>query len=310
MQLASSARIPDGFMAAMRLGGEKPHQGLPGRNPALYQGPTVSNSTTALGLQAAAVLNRIGSCSTGKEHDTESGNDYFEARYYASSMGRFMSPDWSAKEDPVPYAQMDDPQSLNLYSYVRNNPLSKTDPDGHCPFCIPALAVVGGGALEGGEVGAVAGPPGIVVGVVVGAVIGGGILAYEHFHEDAPAPAATPAPTATPTPDFVVTPGGTAVSTDPNRVAGSLTGAPGVTSTPTTQSGEQGTLHTGVQTANGPVDVRTMSGSKTNAPRTVITHPGTNNPKTPDGKATNDKGQSHIPSNSKIPQPPKTPQNP
>jgi RHS repeat-associated protein len=247
---------------------------------------------------------------TGKERDTESGNDYFGARYYASSMGRFMSPDWSAKEDPVPYAQMDDPQSLNLYSYVRNNPLSKTDPDGHCPFCIPALAVVGGGALEGGEVGAVAGPPGIVVGVVVGAVIGGGILAYEHFHEDASAPAATPAPTATPTPDFVVTPGGTAVSTDPNRVAGSLTGAPGVTSTPTTQSGEQGTLHTGVQTANGPVDVRTMSGSKTNAPRTVITHPGTNNPKTPDGKATNDKGQSHIPSNSKIPQPPKTPQNP
>jgi len=47
-------------------------------------------------------------------------------------MGRFMSPDWSAKEDPVPYATMDDPQSLNLYSYVRNNPLGSTDPDGHC----------------------------------------------------------------------------------------------------------------------------------------------------------------------------------
>ena len=72
---------------------------------------------------------------TGKERDTESGNDYFGARYYASSMGRFMSPDWSAKEDPVPYALMDDPQSLNLYSYVRNNPLSRTDPDGHCPEC-------------------------------------------------------------------------------------------------------------------------------------------------------------------------------
>jgi RHS repeat-associated protein len=39
---------------------------------------------------------------TGKERDSESGNDYFEARYYASSMGRFMSPDWSAKEEPVP----------------------------------------------------------------------------------------------------------------------------------------------------------------------------------------------------------------
>jgi RHS repeat-associated protein len=30
---------------------------------------------------------------TGKERDAESGNDYFGARYYASSMGRFSSPD-------------------------------------------------------------------------------------------------------------------------------------------------------------------------------------------------------------------------
>jgi len=125
MQLASSARIPDGFMAAMRLGGEKPHQGLPGRNPGLYQGPTVCNSTTALGLQAAAALNRIGSCSTGKERDTESGNDYFGARYYASSMGRFMSP------DPVLNSgRPENPQSWNRYSYAFNNPLKIVDPTG------------------------------------------------------------------------------------------------------------------------------------------------------------------------------------
>ena len=68
---------------------------------------------------------------TGKERDAESGNDYFGARYYASSMGRFMSPDWSAVISPVPYAHLEDPQSLNLYAYVRNNPLSHTDPDGH-----------------------------------------------------------------------------------------------------------------------------------------------------------------------------------
>ena len=37
------------------------------------------------------------SISTGKERDTESGNDYFGARYYASSMGRWLSPDWSAQ---------------------------------------------------------------------------------------------------------------------------------------------------------------------------------------------------------------------
>ena len=68
---------------------------------------------------------------TGKERDTESGNDYFGARYYASSMGRFMSPDWSAKVTPVPYAKLSNPQSLNLYAYVFNNPLSLVDPDGH-----------------------------------------------------------------------------------------------------------------------------------------------------------------------------------
>jgi RHS repeat-associated protein len=73
--------------------------------------------------------------STGKERDTESGNDYFGARYYASSMGRFMSPDWSEKPEAVPYADLENPQTLNLYSYMRNNPLSGTDPDGHCDWC-------------------------------------------------------------------------------------------------------------------------------------------------------------------------------
>jgi RHS repeat-associated protein len=66
----------------------------------------------------------IASRYTGKERDTESGLDYFGARYYASNMGRFMSPDWAAKAEPVPYSKLDDPQTLNLYSYVRNNPLS------------------------------------------------------------------------------------------------------------------------------------------------------------------------------------------
>ncbi len=47
-------------------------------------------------------------------------------------MGRMMSPDWSAKAEPVPYASLDDPQSLNLYAYVGNNPLRRIDFDGHC----------------------------------------------------------------------------------------------------------------------------------------------------------------------------------
>lgn len=68
---------------------------------------------------------------TGKERDAESGLDYFGARYYASTMGRFMSPDWAAQAQPVPYANLEYPQTLNLYSYAGNNPLSRTDPDGH-----------------------------------------------------------------------------------------------------------------------------------------------------------------------------------
>ncbi|WP_263408413.1 RHS repeat-associated core domain-containing protein [Terriglobus tenax] len=69
---------------------------------------------------------------TGKERDTESGLDYFGARYYGSNMGRWMSPDWAEKPEAVPYSDLADPQSLNLYGYVRNNPLSHADADGHC----------------------------------------------------------------------------------------------------------------------------------------------------------------------------------
>ena len=69
---------------------------------------------------------------TGKERDSESGNDYFDARYYASTMGRFLSPDWSESPVPIPSASLADPRSLNLYSYTRNNPLTRKDDDGHC----------------------------------------------------------------------------------------------------------------------------------------------------------------------------------
>jgi len=68
---------------------------------------------------------------TGKEHDTEDNLDYFGARYYSAQMGRFMTPDWDAKPTAVPYAHYGNPQSLNLYSYVQNNPTTVGDPDGH-----------------------------------------------------------------------------------------------------------------------------------------------------------------------------------
>jgi RHS repeat-associated protein len=60
---------------------------------------------------------------TGKERDAESGLDYFGARYFGSSMGRFMSPDDFTKDTHVA-----DPQSWNLYAYARNNCASLTRP--------------------------------------------------------------------------------------------------------------------------------------------------------------------------------------
>lgn len=68
---------------------------------------------------------------TGKRRDTESQLDYFGARYYSNGFGRFITPDWAAKIMSVPYAKFSNPQSLNLYNYVWNNPLSRSDPDGH-----------------------------------------------------------------------------------------------------------------------------------------------------------------------------------
>ena len=70
---------------------------------------------------------------SGKERGeaAEGSLDYFGARYYSSTMGRWMTPDWSAAVTAVPYANYTNPQSLNLYGYVTDDPLSHTDLDGH-----------------------------------------------------------------------------------------------------------------------------------------------------------------------------------
>jgi RHS repeat-associated protein len=62
---------------------------------------------------------------TGKERDAETGLDYFETRYMSAAQGRFTTPD-----DPLVDQYPSDPQSWNLYGYVRNNPLRNVDPTG------------------------------------------------------------------------------------------------------------------------------------------------------------------------------------
>src|SRR5262249_45397875 len=66
-----------------------------------------------------------------KERDFETGLDYFGARYYSNGLGRFITPDWSKAPVPVPYADLNDPQSLNQYTYVRDIPTTRFDADGH-----------------------------------------------------------------------------------------------------------------------------------------------------------------------------------
>ena len=67
----------------------------------------------------------------GKERDTETLNDDFGARYYSNRFGRWLSADWSAIPAPIPYANLTNPQTLNLYVMVSDDPESFADLDGH-----------------------------------------------------------------------------------------------------------------------------------------------------------------------------------
>ena len=93
---------------------------------------TIQPSTTTAAYDYGAPAGLF----TGKERDQgpmEWRNDYFGARYMSAAQGRFTSPD-------TPFADqfVENPQSWNLYSYTRNNPLKYVDVDGNA-----ALAATG-----------------------------------------------------------------------------------------------------------------------------------------------------------------------
>jgi RHS repeat-associated protein len=69
---------------------------------------------------------------TTYERDAESGNDYAMARSYVNNFGRFSS------LDPLS-GSLANPQSLNKYAYVLNDPVNLVDPSGLGPAYAPAL---------------------------------------------------------------------------------------------------------------------------------------------------------------------------
>jgi len=120
---------------------------------------------------------------TGRRLDAETGLYYYRARYYSSALGRFM------QTDGVGYSA-----GMNMYAYVGNDPVDRTDPTGNCPACVPILVGAAIGAtvdfgyqaytkgidnVDYAEVGvsAVAGGVATYGAIVIGAEVAGSSIA-------------------------------------------------------------------------------------------------------------------------------------
>jgi len=117
---------------------------------------------------------------TDQEDDDELGLYSYGARLYDPVIGKFVSPD-TVVQAP------DDPQTLNRYSYVRNNPITYTDPSGNLFIIddiIAGLILLGelilssqlataivGGAILGAGMSAITGGN-VALGALTGAISG------------------------------------------------------------------------------------------------------------------------------------------
>lgn len=118
-ELLATYRGTETYFALNDWLGTKRAEATPDGKLATYSSLPWGSELTASGTIPDATAEHF----TGKERDSESGNDYFGARYFGSSMGRFLSP------DPLG-GSLVNPQSLNRYAYAFNNPLRFTDPTG------------------------------------------------------------------------------------------------------------------------------------------------------------------------------------
>jgi RHS repeat-associated protein len=104
---------------------------------------------------------------TDQEDDDDLGLYNYGARLYDPVLGKFISPD-SIVQAP------DDPQTLNRYSYARNNPIIYTDPSGNFfDIIIEAIIAIGGCFGITISEGAAA----FIFSVTAGAALGAGVSA-------------------------------------------------------------------------------------------------------------------------------------
>jgi RHS repeat-associated protein len=88
-------------------------------------GEEIPANTAGRGPEWGPLGDNVNQKFTGKERDSESGLDYFGTRYYGSALGRYTGPD-----EPFADQRSIDPQSWNLYTHARNNPLKYIDSTG------------------------------------------------------------------------------------------------------------------------------------------------------------------------------------
>ena len=72
---------------------------------------------------------------TGHVYEESTGLYYAKARYYDARIGRFVSEDSYRGE-------ANDPASLNLYGYVKNNPVKYTNPSGNSGITITTATII------------------------------------------------------------------------------------------------------------------------------------------------------------------------
>lgn len=112
----------------------------------------------------------------GEYFDAETGTIYLRARYYNPTTGRFIS------RDSV-MGKIDDPLSLNLYTYCHNNPIIGIDPSGHFPkWAKTVCKAIAGAAVVVAAVTPVVPLSAALASAAIGATAGAGLNVFEQVH--------------------------------------------------------------------------------------------------------------------------------